>query len=74
MGDIYGSGSGVLVWLGEEENDGDLAFSQISLWTNVGRELSETQDLNLFQHFDLILFDLRGCQAMERLFKRSWWR
>jgi hypothetical protein len=62
MRDIYSRANAVLVWLGEEKDNSDLAMDRIEEWGD--RVLQDTEDL----------FDAQIWHALGGFAKRSWWR
>ena len=74
MGDIYRNAHRTLIWLGEEEDNSDLAFSYLCHWSDVGLEAVNKGFGEAFRQLDPMLLDPHGCKAMEDLFMRPWWR
>jgi hypothetical protein len=73
MGDLYSQASSVIVWLGEAENDSDLAMRMIEVWAafrSAMFHLSPSEIMNAM----CLLFVPRAWKAINRLFKRPFWR
>jgi hypothetical protein len=59
---IYGSATRVLVWLGEQSDDSDLAFDVIASWSRPSAILVDRLNTKSIEF-----------KALDNLFARSWW-
>jgi Heterokaryon incompatibility protein (HET) len=59
---IYGSATRVLVWLGEQSDDSDLALDVIASWSRPSAVLVDRLSTNSIEF-----------KALDNLFARSWW-
>lgn len=73
MGNIYSQAQRVIIWLGEEEQDGKFALQHIKRWNDIfgSEQIFDTMATEL--ELDM-LFDPKAWKAMALLFKRPWWR
>jgi hypothetical protein len=65
MRDIYET----LIWLGEAADESELAFRFITAWAIANKE-----DFNDFLEEYPFAFDAEAREAVDKLFKRPWWR
>jgi hypothetical protein len=82
MGEIYQASSLLLIWLGEESNDSDLACSLIVEWGEPHRKFvnEHARSPRTVEEFQSILdevgpnaFDEASWSALDKLFDRPWW-
>jgi hypothetical protein len=68
MGEIYRSATRVIIWLGEECQNSDIAIDYIKLWA---REYPVMEGFHTRERDRL--FDQRAWKALADLFERAWW-
>lgn len=70
MGRIYSGASTVIVWLGEESDDSDMAFKALEA---MSKDENLHWDSNLQPSLDAKYLEYQYIQAVGRLLEREWW-
>ena len=73
MKQVYSSAEQVIIWLGESEDDSDLAMDLITTWAPPNAEETNMPELLETVISKPNVFDLRSWHAVRRLFAREYW-